>query len=193
MTRSQASWSESTPSVPPGSAGTAGRRKYDAIVVGARCAGAPAAMLLGRRGHRVLLVDRSIFRPISGNRPLLIHQPGVSYLEQCGLFGKVRASGAPTITRWPFDVGPLVFKGSPIPDGMTCGDREVDTASDLRVSSETGAIDTGRDRDWIEPRFRSRELFASLRVAGAGTLTSRVRLGRLKRAEHPAIEPTRSL
>ena len=115
MTRSQASWSESTPSVPPGSAGTAGRRKYDAIVVGARCAGAPAAMLLGRRGHRVLLVDRSIFRPISGNRPLLIHQPGVSYLEQCGLFGKVRASGAPTITRWPFDVGPLVSRVLPSP------------------------------------------------------------------------------
>ncbi len=32
---------------------------YDAIVVGARCAGAATAMLLARRGHRVLLVDRS--------------------------------------------------------------------------------------------------------------------------------------
>jgi len=125
-------------------------------------------MLLGRRGHRVLLVDRSIFRPISQSTGSSFISPVFSYLEQCGLFGKVRASGAPTITRWPFDVGPLVFKGSPIPDGMTCGDREVDTASDLRVSSETGAIDTGRDRDWIEPRFRSRELFASLRVAGPG-------------------------
>ena len=34
---------------------------YDVIVVGARCAGAPAAMLLGRKGYRVLLVDRSTF------------------------------------------------------------------------------------------------------------------------------------
>jgi len=34
---------------------------YDAIVVGARCAGAPTAMLLAQQGHRVLLVDRSTF------------------------------------------------------------------------------------------------------------------------------------
>jgi 2-polyprenyl-6-methoxyphenol hydroxylase-like FAD-dependent oxidoreductase len=34
---------------------------YDAIVVGARCAGAPTAMLLGRKGHKVLLLDRSTF------------------------------------------------------------------------------------------------------------------------------------
>ena len=32
---------------------------YDAIVVGARCAGASTAMLLARRGFRVLLVDRA--------------------------------------------------------------------------------------------------------------------------------------
>ncbi len=34
---------------------------YDAIVVGARCAGSPTAMLLARQGHRVLLVDRASF------------------------------------------------------------------------------------------------------------------------------------
>ena len=32
---------------------------YDAIVVGARCAGSPTAMLLARAGRRVLLVDRA--------------------------------------------------------------------------------------------------------------------------------------
>ncbi len=35
---------------------------YDAIVVGARCAGSPTAMLLARQGHRVLLVDPSTSR-----------------------------------------------------------------------------------------------------------------------------------
>lgn len=30
---------------------------YDAIVVGARCAGSPAAMLLARKGYKVLVVD----------------------------------------------------------------------------------------------------------------------------------------
>ena len=32
--------------------------QYDAIIVGARCGGAPLAMLLVRAGHKVLLVDR---------------------------------------------------------------------------------------------------------------------------------------
>ncbi len=35
---------------------------YDPIIVGARCAGAPSAMLLARRGYRVLLVDKASFR-----------------------------------------------------------------------------------------------------------------------------------
>ena len=36
---------------------------YDAIVVGARCAGAPTAMLLARRGRRVLLLERADLPP----------------------------------------------------------------------------------------------------------------------------------
>ena len=34
---------------------------YDAIIVGARCAGAPTAMLLARKGYRILLVDKATF------------------------------------------------------------------------------------------------------------------------------------
>ncbi len=34
---------------------------YDAIIVGARCAGSPTAMLLARRGYRVQLLDRDAF------------------------------------------------------------------------------------------------------------------------------------
>ena len=34
---------------------------YDTIVVGARCGGSSLAMLLARRGARVLLVDRATF------------------------------------------------------------------------------------------------------------------------------------
>ena len=36
-------------------------KAYDVIVVGARCAGSPTAMLLARRGYRVLVVDRATF------------------------------------------------------------------------------------------------------------------------------------
>jgi len=34
---------------------------YDIAVVGARCAGSPTAMLLARKGYRVLLVDKATF------------------------------------------------------------------------------------------------------------------------------------
>jgi flavin-dependent dehydrogenase len=34
---------------------------YDALIVGARCAGSPLAMLLARQGARVLLLDRATF------------------------------------------------------------------------------------------------------------------------------------
>src|SRR5436190_517292 len=33
-------------------------KAYDVIVVGARCAGSPTAMLLARKGYRVLVVDK---------------------------------------------------------------------------------------------------------------------------------------
>ena len=49
---------------------------YDAIIVGARASGSPAAMLLARKGHRVLLVDRASF-PSDTLSTHYIHQPGV--------------------------------------------------------------------------------------------------------------------
>ncbi|MDT9689998.1 FAD-dependent monooxygenase [Streptomyces sp. P9(2023)] len=56
-----------------GSVGDA-NHQHDVIVVGARCAGAPTAMLLARLGHRVLLVDRATF-PSDTISMHLIHPP----------------------------------------------------------------------------------------------------------------------
>ncbi|MFE9254682.1 FAD-dependent oxidoreductase [Streptomyces sp. NPDC006879] len=56
---------------------------YDAIIVGARCAGSATAMLLARRGYRVLLVDRDAF-PSDTVSTHLIHPPGVAALERWG-------------------------------------------------------------------------------------------------------------
>jgi 2-polyprenyl-6-methoxyphenol hydroxylase-like FAD-dependent oxidoreductase len=90
---------------------------YDVIVVGARCAGAPLAMLLARKGHKVLVVDRSTFPSDVLHSTLLIHQPGVALLKQWGLLERVQATGCPPIRNWHVDFGPLVFKGSPLPKG----------------------------------------------------------------------------
>jgi flavin-dependent dehydrogenase len=61
---------------------------YDAIVIGARCAGSATAMLLPRRGYSVLLVDRAGF-PSDTISTHYIHQPGVA-LEMQQLFAALR-------------------------------------------------------------------------------------------------------
>ena len=92
--------------------------KYDVIVVGARCAGSPTAMLLAQRGYRVLLVDKATF-PSDTMSTHLVHPPGVAALERWGVLDDVRASGCPPITRYRFDFGPVVIEGSAQPvDGI---------------------------------------------------------------------------
>ena len=56
---------------------------YDAIVVGARCAGSPTAMLLARKGYRVLLVDKATF-PSDTISTHFIRLPGVARLKHWG-------------------------------------------------------------------------------------------------------------
>ncbi|HYO56986.1 NAD(P)/FAD-dependent oxidoreductase [Archangium sp.] len=64
---------------------------FDAIVVGARCAGASTAMLLARKGHRVLVVDRSTF-PSDVISTHFLWPHGTSYLNRWGLLDRVLAS-----------------------------------------------------------------------------------------------------
>ncbi|HEX5051203.1 MAG TPA: NAD(P)/FAD-dependent oxidoreductase [Planctomycetota bacterium] len=94
---------------------------YDAIVVGARCAGSPTAMLLARKGHRVLLLDKAGF-PSDTLSAHYIHQPGVAKLHRWGLLDRVVATGCPPVERQVFDVGPFALAGSPPPaDGIKVG------------------------------------------------------------------------
>jgi flavin-dependent dehydrogenase len=88
---------------------------YDAIVVGARCAGASTAMLLARKGYRVLLVDRATFPSDMAMSTHLIWQSGVSHLQRWGLLDKVQASNCPPISPFNIDLGPFTLTGSPPP------------------------------------------------------------------------------
>lgn len=73
---------------------------YDAVVVGARCAGAALAMLLARRGQRVLVVDRAG----PGTDTLSTHalmRPAVSQLHRWGVLDAIIASNtAPIRSTW---------------------------------------------------------------------------------------------
>jgi flavin-dependent dehydrogenase len=92
---------------------------YDAIVVGARCAGSPTAMLLARKGYRVLSVDKARFPSDMPMSTHLVHQPGIARLERWGLLERVKASGCPPITTYHWDFGPFTLHGSPVPyDGV---------------------------------------------------------------------------
>ncbi len=94
-------------------------KAYDAIVVGARCAGAPTAMLMARKGYRVLVVDRASF-PSDTVSTHVIHAPGIAALSRWGLLEKVTATGCPPVETYSFDFGPFAIRGTPHPcDGFS--------------------------------------------------------------------------
>jgi flavin-dependent dehydrogenase len=94
-------------------------KMYDAIIVGARCAGSPTAMLLARKGYDVLLVDKSSF-PSDTISTHIVWPRGAAKLKEWGLLDKVAESNCPKIEKMTFDVGPFALKGTHPPyDGVT--------------------------------------------------------------------------
>jgi flavin-dependent dehydrogenase len=85
---------------------------FDAIVVGARCAGSPTAMLLARKGYRVLVVDRAAF-PSDTLSTHILHPLGVSALSKWGLLERLAATGCPPIDTYAYDFGPVTLAGAP--------------------------------------------------------------------------------
>ena len=88
---------------------------YDAIIIGARAAGAATAMLMARRGLRVLVAERGA----PGTDTLSSHnitRGAVIQLDRWGLTGRILAAGTPPIRRstfyfganaLPFDIKPV--------------------------------------------------------------------------------------
>jgi 2-polyprenyl-6-methoxyphenol hydroxylase-like FAD-dependent oxidoreductase len=87
---------------------------FDVIVVGARCAGSPLAMLLAPRGYRVLLVDKARF-PSDTVSTHLIWQAALARAKRWGLLDRIVGLGAPPIRTVRFDIGEFEFAGCPPP------------------------------------------------------------------------------
>jgi len=83
---------------------------YDVIVSGARCAGAPTAMLLARKGYKVLLVDRAGF-PSDIPHGHFIHRQGPQRLARWGLLDRIRKTGCPPISAFATDYGDGLLTG----------------------------------------------------------------------------------
>ena len=116
---------------------------YDAIVVGARCAGSPTAMLLARKGYRVLLVDKATF-PSDTISTHILWPHGVEVLGRWGLSSALESTGVPPICRrMSFDVGPFALHGT-VPDanggrGGFCPRRKVLDGVLLNAAAASGA------------------------------------------------------
>ena len=153
---------------------------WDAVVVGARVAGASTALLLARAGLRVLVVDRAR----RGSDTLSTHalmRGGVLQLRRWGLLDRVAATGAPPVRRVTFhygnDVMPVSLKPYAGVDALYAPRRTVLDAILVDAAENAGArfrfgsavIDLARDG-------AGRVIGVVLRDRGGTIRTERARL-----------------
>ncbi len=69
---------------------------YDALIIGARCAGSPTGMLLARKGYRVLIVDRDTF-PSDTLSTSYMQIDAVQRLHKWGLHERLLATDTPEL------------------------------------------------------------------------------------------------
>jgi 2-polyprenyl-6-methoxyphenol hydroxylase-like FAD-dependent oxidoreductase len=152
--------------------------QYDAIVVGARCAGSPTAMLLARKGYKVLEVDRATF-PSDTVSTHLVHPPGVAALRRWGLLDRLVATGCPPIDTYAFDFGPFTLAGAPGTDEAPVAYGPRRTVLDkllVDAASEAGA--EVRERFTVEEVVVEDGQVTGVRGHGRGgrTVTERARV-----------------
>ncbi|WP_030723189.1 NAD(P)/FAD-dependent oxidoreductase [Streptomyces griseus] len=91
---------------------------YDVIVIGARCAGSPTAMLFARQGYRVLLLEKARF-PQDTLSSHYIHQPGIALLHRWGLLDELRKAGCRPIDHQSYEAPGVRLDGFSLPvDGQ---------------------------------------------------------------------------
>jgi menaquinone-9 beta-reductase len=78
--------------------------RYDALVVGARCAGAAAAMLMARCGLKVLVIDHGRYAADTTSTHALM-RGGVLQLHRWGLLPRIVAAGTPAVRSTEFHYG----------------------------------------------------------------------------------------
>jgi 2-polyprenyl-6-methoxyphenol hydroxylase-like FAD-dependent oxidoreductase len=114
----------------------------DAIIVGARCAGAATALLLARSGARVLLLDSAQHGADTLSTHALM-RGGVMQLARWGVLGAIRAAGTPTVRATSFhyqdDVIEVAIKPQGEIDGLYAPRRTVIDRVLADAAREAGA------------------------------------------------------
>ena len=131
--------------------------RHDVLIVGTRCAGAPLAMLLARKGYKVLGVDHAQFPSDTVSTHFMWPRTTAS-LAKWGLLDKLAATGCPIINQVIADYGAIAICGKPSPvDGTAAMYSPRRTVLDnllVDAAREAGAeireATTFRDLLWAE-------------------------------------------
>src|SRR6266702_3621543 len=86
--------------------------RHDVLIVGTRCAGASLAMLLARKGYKVLGVDRAQF-PSDTVSTHFMWPRTTAALAKWDLLDKLAATGCPAINQVIADYGTIALRGRP--------------------------------------------------------------------------------
>ena len=134
---------------------------YDALIVGARCAGSSTAMLLARKGYSVVVFDKSTF-PSDTISTHIVKYPGVKQLEKWELLDSVLATGCPPIHRCTSDYGDGPLAGTAPPnDGISMVAPRRTVLDEILVEA---AVEAGAE---LREEFVVRELLTdSERIVG---------------------------
>src|SRR5215470_17722831 len=84
---------------------------FDVIVVGGRCAGAATALLLARKGLKVLVVDKARF-PADIPQGHFIRRQAPMQLQRWGVLDDIVKSGCPPVTKVTTDFGDFPLTGT---------------------------------------------------------------------------------
>jgi flavin-dependent dehydrogenase len=134
-----------------------GKDSFDCVIVGARCAGAPLATHLSRRGMTVCLLDQD---KLPSDQPFSTHaiMPlGMDYLDELGVGAKIRLS-TPAVHASRLAVG-RAHVDLPLSEGraMYCPRRstldpllaETAVSAGAELEDETTVLDVIRDGDRV--------------------------------------------
>ncbi len=164
--------------------------KYDAVIIGARAAGSPTAMLLARKGFKVALIDRDDF-PSDTISTHMIHVQGVAAMNRWGILDAFDTGDTPKLRQMSFAMGPISVTGNvPSHEGLDyfiaprrylfdkhLVDSAVEAGAELytginirELVTEDGVVTgvTGYDRDGIPVQFDATV------VIGADGMNSRI-------------------
>jgi menaquinone-9 beta-reductase len=139
---------------------------YDVIVIGGSVSGAPTAMLLARKGHKVLLVEKNTF-PRDRNSTHFIWPRGMSYLNRWGIVEPVMKK-APFFHNMEVNIeGISLVGGVPIADlkqrfvdlhgddqgviDVYCGPRRYFLDQHLLDNAKASGVDVREGTSYIEP------------------------------------------